>query len=359
MVGLYAASLGLSAVTAALAILILERLAHRIGLVDRPGGRKDHPNPTPVVGGLGIALGVIPAAILFLDISPPVLALILAGGLLLFVGVLDDMYDLPWQVRIVAQIVSALIVVYVGDVRVDRVGVALGMESFVMGWVSTPLTVIATVGIINALNMVDGVDGLAGSQLLVTLGMLCAACTYSGNQELLLILTIMSGATLGFMVFNFQTPWGRSANVFLGNSGSALVGLLIAWTCYRLTQDAGHPVTPVLAPFLVAVPVIDCLVLLLRRMFRGKSPFHADRTHIHHLMLDAGFSRAEVVTLMATTSLVVGLTAALLRLGGFPTPMFPVLFLGLVGLHFAFTWDVGRATRTLSDLRLGIKSSPT
>lgn len=348
MLGLYATSLALSAVSSAVAIVGLESVAGRTGLVDRPGGRKDHSHPTPVVGGVGIALGVIPALLLFVNISPPVLGLILAGLLLLVVGVLDDMYDLPWQVRIVAQICAALIMIYVGNVRVDRVGIALGMESFVMGWVSTPLTVIATVGVINALNMIDGVDGLAGSQLLTTLAMLCAACLYSGNQELLQILLIMGGSTLGFMVFNFRSPWGHNAKVFLGNSGSALVGLLIAWTCYRLTQDNSHPVTPVLAPFLVALPIIDCIVLLLRRMLHGRSPFHADRTHFHHLLLAAGFSRARVVVILCVASMIVGLSASLLRLAGLPTPLFPVLFVALIALHFAFTWNTDRAVRAMA-----------
>jgi UDP-GlcNAc:undecaprenyl-phosphate GlcNAc-1-phosphate transferase len=348
MLGLYATSLALSAAAAAAAIVGLESVARRIGLVDRPGGRKDHSHPTPVVGGVGIALGVIPATLMFVDISPPVMGLILAGLVLLIVGVLDDMLDLPWQIRILAQIGAALIMIYVGEVRVDRVGIALGMESFVMGWVSTPLTVIATVGVINALNMIDGVDGLAGSQLLTTLAMLCAASVYSGNHELLLILLVMSGSTLGFIIFNFRSPWGRSAKVFLGNSGSALVGLLIAWTCYRLTQDTSHPVTPVLAPFLVALPIIDCLVLLMRRMLHGRSPFHADRTHFHHLLLAAGFSRARVVITLCAASMIVGLSASLLRLFGLPTSLFPVLFIGLVAMHFAFTWNPDRAVRILS-----------
>lgn len=347
MLGLYLTSLALSAASAAFAIVGLESVARRIGLVDRPGGRKDHSDPTPVVGGVGIALGVIPATLLFVHVSPPVLGLILAGLVLLIVGVLDDMHDLPWQVRIVAQIGAALIMIYVGEVRVDRVGIALGMESFVMGWVSTPLTVIATVGVINALNMIDGVDGLAGSQLLTTLAMLCAASVYSGNHELLLILLVASGSTLGFMIFNFRSPWGKSAKVFLGNSGSALVGLLIAWTCYRLTQDNSHPVTPVLAPFLVALPIIDCIVLLMRRMLHGRSPFHADRTHFHHLLLAAGFSRARVVVLLCVASMVVGLSASLLRLAGLPTPLFPLLFIGLIAVHFAFTWDTHRAVQIL------------
>lgn len=329
-------------------VLLLERPSRRVGLVDKPGGRKDHQHATPVTGGIAIMLGALPPLLWFVAPDPAIHGLLLAGAIIIAVGVLDDLYDIPWPLRLFVQIGAALLMSWTGDVHVDHVGLALGLENLVMPWISIPLTVVATVGLINALNMSDGVDGLAGSQVLASFIMLAAAAVYSGNYELLTVILIFAGAVLGFLTLNFRTPWGRNAKVFLGNSGSALLGLVIAWVSFRMTQDAEHPVTPVLAPFLIAIPVIDCLVLILRRTLKGRSPFDAARDHLHHLMLAAGMTRVSLVAVLFFASLTVGLAAAAARLLGLPTPMFPLIMIGMIAAYFAFSWKDGVAIKALS-----------
>src|SRR5690606_12790209 len=133
-----------------------------------------------------------------------------------------------------------------------------------LGALSAPLTVVATVGLINAINLVDGVDGLAGSLVLAAFLMLSAAAVYAGNAALAGETLVLAGAVAGFLLWNFRLPGRRRAAAFMGNSGSALMGLAIAWVCFRLTQNPGHPVSPVLTLWLLPVPVIDCLVLIVR-----------------------------------------------------------------------------------------------
>lgn len=339
----FAAAFG--AVTAV--IYLLGPLARRIGLLDRPGGRKDHRDPTPVTGGLAIAVGTIVPAILLAEPTAPLIGLGAAALVLMIVGVLDDLRDVRWGWRILAQVAAALIMVYVGGVKVEQIGPVMGLANMDLGYLSAPFTVLATVGLINALNMVDGIDGLAGSLALCAIAMLIAAGVYSGNTELVNGLVAMSGAVCAFLMFNLRFPWSPRARVFLGNSGSAYLGLVVAWAAFRLTQNAYHPVSPVLAPFLIAPPVIDCLVLIVRRALHRRSPFDADRTHVHHLLMDAGFSVTGVVATLCSASLALGLLAALALQTNIPQPLFIVAYLGLTAAYFFISRRPEQASRLI------------
>ncbi|HYE46178.1 MAG TPA: MraY family glycosyltransferase [Caulobacter sp.] len=331
-----------SAVTAI--IFLLHPFAARLGLVDHPtGGRKDHGVPIPVTGGIAIAIGTILTAVLLTEPTAQLLGLGVAALILLVTGVLDDIHDIPWPIRVLAQAAAALAIVLIGDVRVENIGPVFGLGAFDLGYLSIPFTVLATVGLINALNMADGIDGLAGSLCACALVMLVAASLYSGNAELAHGLTVITGAVVAYLAFNIRLPWRKRARIFLGNSGSAYLGLIIAWATFRLTQNPVHPVTPVLAPFLIAPPVIDCLVLIVRRLMAGHSPFHADRTHAHHLMLDGGFSVTGVVLTMSAFSLALGLGAAMALRADVPHPVLLVLFLALTLAYLLFTRNPERA----------------
>jgi UDP-GlcNAc:undecaprenyl-phosphate GlcNAc-1-phosphate transferase len=335
-------------------IVLLRPLAARIGLLDHPGGRKDHGAPTPVIGGLAIAVAAAIAVAYFGGpgtTGPAGVALAEAALLLTVVGLIDDRYDVRWYYRLGAQVVAGLILYYVGGVRVEQIGPVLGLSPVSLGVLSAPFTVLATVGLINALNMIDGLDGLAGLQVLCALAMLAAAALYAGNSPLSAMLIITGGAVAGFLAFNLRTPWRPRASVFLGNAGSAVLGLVIAWASFRLTQNAYHPVSPVLAPFLVALPVIDCLVLLVHRSRRHGKPFAADRNHLHHRMLAAGFSVSDIALGLAGLSLLIGFGAGLVRLAHAPQPLFLILYLAAVILYAWLTADELRASRFFVELK--------
>jgi len=127
-----------------------------------------------------------------------------------------------------------------------------------------PFTVFATVGLINAMNMIDGSDGLAGSLGFAALVMLCAAALYAGNLALANRALAVAGAVAGFLFWNLRFPWRTRARTFMGDAGSGFLGLVVAWVAFRLTQNPGHPVTPILAVWLLPIPVMDCLVLIVR-----------------------------------------------------------------------------------------------
>lgn len=338
-------------------IFLMQPFAHRLGLVDKPGGRKDHADDTPVTGGLAIAVGTIVPALILTPPNPQVVGLGVAAVILVITGVLDDIYDIPWPIRILAQVAASIAIILIGDVKVENLGPVFGLHRLDLGYLSAPFTVVATVGLINALNMIDGIDGLAGSLCLAAVAMLAAASLYAGNLDLAHGLVVIGGAVCGFLAFNLRLPWRSRARVFLGNAGSAYLGLMIAWAAFRLTQNPGHPVTPVLAPFLVAPPLIDCLVLIFRRLKHRRSPFHADRTHVHHLMLDGGFTVSGVVATLCGASLVLGLVAAIAVRADAPPSVMMLLFVALTGAYFLFTRHPERAIAAYRRITGGAKAA--
>ena len=308
---------------------LIQPLAYRFGLLDHPAGRKDHDAPTPVTGGLAIFVG---CAIVFLwghSSTHALHSFLAAAALLVVTGIYDDLYDLRWYWRILVQAIAALLIIYWGGVRVEQIGPVFGLDALSLGWLSVPFTVFATIGIINAMNMIDGADGLCGLLGLAALAMLTAASIYAGNAVLAGRLSVLCGALAGFLVWNMRLPWRPRAKVFLGNAGSALLGLVIAWVSFRLTQNKGHPVNPVLALWLLPVPVMDCLVLIVRRVREGRSPFSAGHDHIHHIMQEAGFGPTRVAFWLAGFSLLCGvLTGQAMRMD-VPNPLLLALFVAL------------------------------
>jgi UDP-GlcNAc:undecaprenyl-phosphate GlcNAc-1-phosphate transferase len=339
MVGFMAA-----AVVTFVVLRLLQPVARQFGLLDRPEGRKDHAAPTPSTGGLAMLLGIFLTFALLNQWTLPSVCFVAAAALLVFIGILDDLHDLRWWVRVIAQCASVSVMIY-GGLRVERIGQIVGLPTTGLGEWSIPFTMFATVGVINAINMTDGVDGLAGGIVLAALCMLEAAAIHSGNAILADKLVVFAGAVFGFLLMNMRFPWQPRARVFMGNAGSALLGFTIAWASFSLTQDAGHQVTPVLAPWLVATPMIDCVSLIAHRLAHGQSPFRAGRDHMHHLMLDAGFTPTQVTISLVGTNLLLGLVAAIALLEKVPQL---VLVLVFVGICLGYFWLTLRRERAVA-----------
>lgn len=341
----------LALATTSLLLWLLQPVAQRLNLLDHPAGRKDHLAATPVTGGLAILIGCVVSFFAVQTNSYSVLAFCGAGLLLVIVGVYDDLHDIRWYWRILAQAVAALIIIYGGGVRVEQIGPVFGLGEMSLGWLSVPFTVFATIGLINAMNMIDGADGLAGLLGLAALSMLAAASIYAGNTPLAERTSVLCGALAGFLAWNIRLPWRPRAKVFLGNAGSALLGLVIAWVAFRLTQNPGHPVNPVLALWLLPIPVMDCLVLIVRRLQAGRSPFSAGRDHIHHLMQEAGFGPTRAALWLALFSLCCGLAVGQAMRLDVPHQVLLAAFLMLCIGWYLLTRKPERAVRVFRRLR--------
>jgi UDP-GlcNAc:undecaprenyl-phosphate/decaprenyl-phosphate GlcNAc-1-phosphate transferase len=332
------------------AVAALRPLAWRLGLVDRPGDRRQHEHATPAIGGWAILVALALAYVILVRPSRDMAGLGLAALVLVVSGAVDDIHRLSWRWVLGAQLLAGVIMIALGGVQVNQLGGVFGIADLSLGPWSGPITLVATVGIINAINMIDGVDGLAGSVSLAATSMLAAVAAYAGNALLARDLVFVSAALAGFLVYNLRTPWNHRASIFLGNAGSQLIGLVIAIAAFRVTQNGHHPVSPKLAPFLVAPALIDCLTLIFRRLRLGASPFHGDRNHLHHLMLDAGFSASAVVALITGATFAIGVAALLAMKAHIPGLVFTAAFLALWGGYFLLSRRRERSVAGLARL---------
>lgn len=275
-------------------ILGARRVAPEIGLMDRPGLRHQHARTTPVVGGIGIVAGFL-AAVAMLDWHVGPFDSLLAGvALLAVVGVVDDIWGLRAMLRLSAQFVAVLIVVILGDLQVHYLGDLLGFGPIGLWIFSVPFTALCIMLMINAVNMLDGIDGLAGGLSLVMLLGFSLLLGLDGRVSWLLPL-LLAVAVAGFLVFNMPTPWRRHATVFMGDCGSTVLGFALAWLAIFVTQPSSASVPPVAVAWILILPAVDALSLFFRRMMDGRSPFSADRWHLQHILVRAGYPKATTV----------------------------------------------------------------
>ena len=342
----------LSFLVSAGTIAALLPLARRLNWVDHPNHRKNHDNPTPVIGGLGVFVGIAVPVFMVNGLNGHAVGWFTGALLLVIVGLIDDRVDVRWYFRLAVQSLAALCLIYIADTRAAHLGPLFGLPDIETGWLSVPLSVLAIVGLINALNMADGIDGLVGSLVVASMVMFISAGLYAGIPEITFRLMWVVGAVMGFLWFNLRFGKQTRARVFLGDTGSALLGFTIAYISFRLTQNQVHPITPILAPYLIAVPIIDCVVLMVRRWRNGQSPVHADCNHIHHLMLDAGFSVNQIVRLLVLLSFIIGLAAAFWLTFDIPYEKAALLinFIVMTLVWYAFSKDRARIVGRLSRL---------
>lgn len=340
----FVSSLLISLVT----IGLLIPLSRRLGWLDRPDERKQHQEPTPTVGGFGVFLAIVVPGLLLYGLSRESLSFMIAGSLLVLIGALDDRFHIDWKIRLLVQLLATLVMIYGAGVRAEHVGPLFGFGDIGLHALSVPFTVFITLSLINVLNMFDGIDGLIGMVTAAVSCMFICAALYSGAYDIALALFLVLGALAGFLCYNLRRPGLPRARVFLGDAGSGFIGFLLAFVIFRLTQNPGHPVSPVLGPYLLAPPIVDGLVVIVHRVLRGVSPFSAGRDHAHHLLLDAGFSVSQIVILMTVLTLASGLFGALGMLFDIPEP---VLVMFYICVTFAWFWITDQRQRALACLR--------
>ena len=268
-------------------------MVKRFKLFDRPNARKEHLVPTPTFGGISIFAGMMVSLLFWFKFynHPSIITFFLSMILLFGVGIMDDLKDLAARYKLVIEAgVASLLAV--SGIRITSFGGLFGInELHIMA--QYIITVVAIVGITNAFNLIDGIDGLAGGlgfMSLVTLGIFL---TISKDLNYAMIAFALAGALLGFLYFNFNP-----ARIFMGDTGSLMLGFVIAVLCVQLMKvNAIHP-TPVVPNIyvftlgIVMIPVFDTLRVFGTRIWKGRSPFSADKTHIHHLITNKGFTHA-------------------------------------------------------------------
>ena len=324
-------------------IRALRAVAPYVGLGDNPDGlRKRHEGSVPLVGGIAIYLGFVSSMMALTPVFEG-LPWLMAGGLLLVgVGARDDCCPISAEWRLATHIAAALLAIYGADVRLYDLGnLSVGGGVLPLDVLSVPFTVLTMVGIINAINLSDGVDGLAGTLTVLTLLALIVMASLAGRYELFQISICLASAMTAFLLFNLPGARRRSGRVFLGDAGSTLLGYLLACLLIASSQGDNRVFAPTIALWLVALPLGDTIAVGARRLASGRSPFHADRTHLHHLALSAGLSQRQTLFLLSAMSMfyiIIGLLGWLFHVSD-------LALLGLV-LFFSFhnLWWTGRAS---------------
>jgi UDP-GlcNAc:undecaprenyl-phosphate/decaprenyl-phosphate GlcNAc-1-phosphate transferase len=303
---------GLPLLVTILLMLALRPLARGMGLIDRPGGRKMHIGEVPVIGGLAMAGGFAVGALYSYTALQGFAFFLTATALLVFIGALDDRYDLPASVRLLAQICAALIMVAGAGVAAVDIGQPFFGEFVELGWLSTPFSIVIVLTAINAFNMFDGSDGVAGIQALIALVLMGFACVFAGSLSLLPFALGLMGCILAFLVFNWPSARTRNVRAFMGDAGSTMLGFSLAWLSIELSQGPTRVISPVVALWIFALPLYDLFSSMIRRLSRGSSPFHGDSEHLHHLLRRLGHSPrqvAQIVLLAASAFGIIGIGA--------------------------------------------------
>lgn len=311
-----------------LAMLALRPVAIALDLIDRPGGRKIHHGDVPVVGGIAMLLGIIVGCALVPMPEMTGRSFLAACALLVVVGLLDDRFDLsPWT-RLPAQIAAALLLIAGSDTAITTFLPPFGELD---GVGSYALTVVVMIAAINAFNMLDGIDGLAGAVGIIALAAIAFLALDVGASVLAATTLTILGALSAFLISNVPARFNRGMRCFMGDSGSTLLGLAVAWLAIKVSQPPVEAASPVTLLWIAALPLFDFVWTILRRVLRGVSPLRADDEHLHHLLLKRGFRIREAFALCVALSLLLALVGLTLDRTGQPEL---VSFLLLTGTGF-------------------------
>ena len=301
--------LQLATFATALSLLIIPivwRFAPRWGLVDLPDSRKVHSIPVPRVGGWGITLGALVPLIVWGELDGALVGYVLGCLILFLFGIWDDSKDISHWAKFIGQIVASSAVVYGGGLYVSRI--PFFDTDALAPYIGQPFTILALVGVINAINHADGLDGLAaGESLLSLIGLLVLGYQVESAPVVAVTLAVLGGI-LGFLRYN-----SYPARVFMGDAGSQVLGLTLGVLAIYLTQRADTAVSAVTPLLVIGVPIIDILSVLFLRIRSGANWFKASRNHLHHRLLDLGLSHFQAVIVVYSAQAAFVLAAILLR----------------------------------------------
>jgi UDP-GlcNAc:undecaprenyl-phosphate GlcNAc-1-phosphate transferase len=270
-------------------ILPLMRIAPKLGIVDVPDQRKVHIKIIPRVGGIAMVAGVFISVLLWCANDIRLVTYLAGAAVILFFGVWDDRSDLNYKLKFFGQIVAISIPVIFGGVLITDLPFVPAGTEFPL-FLTVPFTVFVLLGITNAINLSDGLDGLAGGTTLLELGLMAVLAYLAEDTNSFLILIAVGGSILGFLRYNTHP-----AQVFMGDSGSQFLGYSAGVMAIVVSQQSDPALSPVLPLVILGLPILDTLTVMIRRIAAGRSPFAADKKHLHHRLLELGISHHEAV----------------------------------------------------------------
>ncbi|HIV85982.1 MAG TPA: undecaprenyl/decaprenyl-phosphate alpha-N-acetylglucosaminyl 1-phosphate transferase [Candidatus Monoglobus merdigallinarum] len=292
-------------------------LAHKVNAIDVPKDpRRIHKKPTPLMGGLAIFYGFIVSVICFGTIDREVMGILIGCVIVVTTGIIDDIKEMKPIVKLLCQILAAAVVVYC-DVRIEHFANPLsqwiGGPYIVLDyWASCAVTIFWIVGICNAVNLIDGLDGLAvGVSSIASIAMLVLTIL-SQNLNVAIISAAVAGAGFGFLPYNYNP-----AKIFMGDTGALFLGFILSCISIQGMLKMSAVITFAVPVLILGLPIFDTAFAIIRRVLTGHSPMQADRGHLHHRLLDMGFSQRRVVTILYTLTAVLCMTAVVISIKGY------------------------------------------
>ncbi|MBR3942307.1 MAG: undecaprenyl/decaprenyl-phosphate alpha-N-acetylglucosaminyl 1-phosphate transferase [Clostridia bacterium] len=287
------------------------KIAHKVGAIDVPkDNRRMHKKPIPRLGGIAIVFGFMVSVICFVRLPWEYVGILLGGIIIMFMGAIDDVKPLPAYLKFGIQILAALIPVLSG-VRIEFFNTwnfLTDTQYYILGWLSVPVTIFWIVALTNAMNLIDGLDGLsAGVASISSMCLLVVALMY-GEVQVALVTACLAGACFGFLPYNFNP-----AKIFMGDSGSTFLGYMLACISIEGMLKGYTTLISVAVPLVVlALPLLDTTVAILRRLINHKPIMQPDRGHLHHKLIDKGYSQKQAVLILYSICAALGIFAIIL-----------------------------------------------
>lgn len=289
---------------------LAKKWAKKVGAIDIPkDDRRVHVKPTPLLGGLAIYFASILGIIIFIPLDRRIAGIIAGATVIVACGYYDDIKSLKAKTKFLFQILAALIVIY-GGVEINRFTNPLvfisGRKWIELGILSYPVTLLWIVGLTNAFNLIDGLDGLAaGVSVISSMTLFAAAILLGPEQQYVPVITaIIAGSTLGFLPYNFNP-----AKIFMGDTGAMFLGYMLSVISAIGVLKSATALAILIPVFAMGLPIIDTIFAMIRRAARGKSVAEADNGHLHHKLIEKGYSQKEAVLTLYSISAVLGIGA--------------------------------------------------
>ncbi|WP_174626175.1 UDP-N-acetylglucosamine--undecaprenyl-phosphate N-acetylglucosaminephosphotransferase [Candidatus Methylobacter favarea] len=326
-------------------IVTLYPCALKIGFTDKPTHRKQHQKHTPLVGGIAIYFALLVTFFINTNFFPHQAAFIAAATLLVCVGLIDDYKGLDVKIRLVTEIAAAFIMIEFAHIKIIDLGDLLGLGNVHLGNYATIFTIFAVVGGINAFNMIDGIDGLAGGLTLISIASIAVVSLIFQDWMIFNFCIIFIASILAFLLFNLRIFGRSSAKIFLGDTGSTLFGFTVCWVLIDASQGEKNLITPTTVLWVTALPLIDSVCIMLRRIRKRVSPFNPDREHLHHIFQVAGYSINQTLSILFIFSLVISCSGIVGSIY-FDIPE-RILFLAFIFLFGGYYWLMNYAWKIM------------
>jgi UDP-GlcNAc:undecaprenyl-phosphate GlcNAc-1-phosphate transferase len=303
-------------------------IAQKVRILDIPDGRKIHCDPIPRIGGISMAIGALIPIIIWTPLDDFIKSMIIGSGIIVSFGLADDLKSVGFKIKFVGQILAAFIVVIYGGLKINSLSVFAPIGFVLPDWIAIPFTITIIVAVTNAINLSDGLDGLAGGITLLTLLCIGYLSYLNQLQEIEVVSVAMVGAIFGLLRFNTHP-----ATVFMGDAGSQLLGFITITISLALTRKSSQ-ISIILTLLIMGMPILDTVFVIVQRIIKGRSPFVADKNHLHHKLMRIGLHHSESVLAIYLMHAILVCMAFIFR---FKSPWFLLCFYIVYSVTIFFT----------------------